>query len=75
MKENVIETIEREAKEATTRFANKFHNGDFEKFESNNHGPDYGELQSGEHRSLLREDEVHFMEFLNSSFAKKLMRV
>ena len=70
-----IEVIEKEAEEATARFANRFHNGEFDKFESHNQGPDYNGSQNGKSKSMLSEDEKHFMEFLRTPFAKKLMKV
>lgn len=73
MDAKVIETIEREAIEATIRFANKFRNGGFDKFESHNHGPNYEEAQNGSSSSMLNEDEKSFMEFLSTPFAKKIM--
>ena len=59
------EEIEQQIVAETEHFKESFFQGEFKKARSDNHGPNY-------RLKLLKEDEEHFLEFLNSDLAKKI---
>ena len=59
------EEIEQQIVAETEHFKESFFHGEFKKARSDNHVPNY-------RLKLLKEDEEHFLEFLNSDLAKKI---
>lgn len=58
--------IEEKVEQETKRFGELFLSGEFKKYKSDNHGPNY-------RITMLSEDESNFLDFLNSDLARKIV--